>query len=280
MNCTNKNCGAPLPSHERFCVACGLDIGAPNVRKANESAEVAAVELRYSDELARSRAGGYHEALEQFENAMGGSIAIICMPPSRLLPLATDPNSLLSTFSLQIEGQSRVPEDNRFDQLRSSVEGVYFPNYWKYIRFASLSLSPIGHIAYGSCSVSIKDSSISTRASVFELPLFQFGKKYSIPPGDSVPFGHRATWERRGRLAVAKLGSKLSGGTVSLAEILLPTSADTLGDCIEVHVYGSLSRYSFEKVVMRKEKRTVDQLIQQAIFESLKENGVDVEMIP
>lgn len=279
MNCSSGECGAPLPLHERFCVACGKDAGAPNVRKANDPAEIAAVELRYSEQLARARDGGYGKAFDKFEQEAAESTAVVCMPSGRLLSLATDPNSLLSTFGLQIEGQSRVPQDNRFDNIRSSVEEAYFPNYSKFIRFAALSLSSVGHAAYGSCSISLKESAIIDRASLFEYPLFEFAEKFAVGLSKPIPFGHRATWGRRGRLAAAKLGSKLAVAGASNAEVLLPAPLDTLADCIEVHIYGPLNRYSFQKVVMLQEKRREDRAIQRAIFESLQRENVDVELV-
>lgn len=275
MKCLNRECGAPISAHERICTACGSDAGAPNVRAADEPDEIAAVDLRYSKQRAIASDDGYLQTITRFEQAVSASIAIICMKPTQLLQICSNASSVLSTFSLQVTGQARVPQDNRYDELRASVENAYFPNYAEYIRFGALSLSDTGHVAYGSCSVSLKDSAIISRASVFELPLFKFSQQHKIVLGDKIPPGHRASWGRRARLAVAKLGTKLADDRLDFHTLLLPDSTDTISDCIEVNIYGPLNQFSFEKVVIRSEKRREDKLIQKAVAENLARAGIE-----
>lgn len=279
ITCANKDCGAPLASHVRYCVACGQDADVPNVRAANSPVEIAALQTRYSGQLARASAAKYEDAFRSFENEAANSAAIICMSPARLQLLCSDPTSLMSTFGLQLEGESRVAQDNRFDGIRTSVEDAYFPNYSRQIRFAALSLSGEGHAAYGSCSVRLKDSAIANRATVFELPLFVFAEEHKIGLGKPIPPGFRATWGTRGKLAASKLGCAMIASEIDRAELLLPKPIDTLGDCIEVHIYGPLNRYSFECVVMHEERKREDRLLQRVILSSLKSVGVEVRIV-
>lgn len=280
MKCPNGGCGADIVRSQRHCIACGADIGAPNVRAANDSAEVSALGVRYADELRKAQDVGYEADFLRFVELLAQSKAVVCMPSSRLLTLASDPASLLSTFGLQIEGESRVPLDNRFDNIRASVEEAFFPNYSREIRFAALSLTDSGHAAYGACSVTLKDSSISNRATVFEFPLFKFAEVKSVKLSEAIPAGHRADWLGRSKLAAVKFDRRVEGmGDDQMAEILLPTPTDTVSDCVEVHIYGSLNRYSIAGVVMTPEKRRADILIQKAVVENLTEIGVSVRYV-
>ena len=276
--CPNPACTAPLAPHSRNCLACGRDVGAPNVRAAREPAEIDALNLRYKRRLHQAEKDGYEVAFAQFEQKTSSSTAVMCMPPSRLLALATSRDSILSTFTLQVQGEARVAQDNRFDKIRTSVEEAFFPNYSREIRFAALSLSAAGQIAYGSCSVTLKESAISERASVFECPLFEFTKQHNIRVGDDIPPGFRALWDERGKLAVVKVAPALADAKVDYAEVLLPDSGSTLGDCIEVHIFGPLNTYSFERILMRPEKRREDRFIQDSIRKKFAKLKISVDV--
>jgi hypothetical protein len=245
---------------------------------ANSPAEIAALETRCAQARTTADTRGHIEILAQLEEELGHSVAIISMPASRLQSLVADPESLLSTFSLQVEGQSRVPRDNRFDAIRASVEEAFFPNYSKEIRFAALSLTEVGHAAYGCCSARLKASAIQTRASLLDAPLFAFAQIHNIQLGTSIPEGHRAAWARKSKLATAKFGDKLPDGNIDFATLLLPKPTDTLTDCIEVHIFGPLHQLSFDHIHMTKATRKADRLIQRAILAALSDSDIQVEI--
>lgn len=281
INCSNHLCRAPLAPHLRDCVACGTEAGFPNVRAAESPDEVTALQLRYQNERSLAEKEDYLNQHEQFVLALGHSRAVIGMPISRLQPLIADPHALLSTYALQLEGQSRVPVDNRFDRQRSSVEGAFFPDYYKQIRFAALSLKDVGHVAYGRCSVAIKDSSIQARASVFESPLFAFAEKHKVTLGGDIPAGHRASWSQRARLAAIKFSRRISSAATidEMQSLLLPQSDDTLSDCVEVHVFGSISLHSIEKITFFPETDEEDRLMQQSVILRAKRQGINVDVV-
>lgn len=276
MRCPNRQCMSSLAPHMRECPACGSDGGFPNVRLATNSDEVVQLELRFSKEQVGANQKGYAEEFSKLFELASEANAIICMPSTRLLDLISD-SSLLSTFGLQLEGESRVAQDNRFDQIRSSVEEAYFPNFSKQIRFAALSLTDQGHSAYGQCSVSLKPSAISERASVFEMPLFEFAKSQSLNVGCKVPPGHRAPWAARGKLVCAKLGSHCAGlSSKEMAALLMPEPSDTLSDCVEVHIFGSINKFSIHKVVISNSTNRADELIALAVSEKLRDHGIEL----
>ncbi len=278
MVCQNRFCCAPLAPHLRDCVACGTEAGCPNIRAADSPDEVTALQLRYQRELSIAEQEGYLDQHNLFLSALDQSRAVIGMPISRLQPMVADPHALLSTYALQLEGQSRVPVDNRFDRQRSSVESAFFPDYYKHIRFAALSLKDVGHVAYGKCSVALKDGSIQARASVFDSPLFAFAQRHNVGLGTEIPAGYRASWDQRSRLAAIKFSRRIVGMTTidEMQGLLLPTSDDTLSDCVEVHVFGSISLHSIEKITFFPESDEEDRLMQQSVILRAKKQGINV----
>ena len=69
--------------------------------------------------------------------------------------------------------------------------------------------------------------------------------------GHEPPHGFRATWDDRGRLAIAKLHSKLASGMIDsdFAAVLMELKGDA-ADCdfAEVHIYGKLHLRLIESV--------------------------------
>lgn len=279
MRCPNRECTGVLAPNKKDCPACGCDGGAPNVRLAKETKEVVELELRLAKTKANAEAGGYSMDLDRLANLAERSEAVICMPSVRLQQLLSD-DSLLSTFGLQVDAQSRVPLDNRYDRLRSSVEGAVFPNFDKQIRFAALTISDVGQAAYGACSVVLKESAIASRSSVFEFPLFDFAKRGQLL-GQDIPVGHRATWENRGKLVCAKLGDHCQNLTdEQMADLILPTPTDTQSDCVEVHIFESINLHSISHVTITQPTQRADEVLQEFLLEQLIEKKIPARRKP
>lgn len=273
MKCPNRECTGSLAPHIRECPACGIDGGAPNVRLANHQDEIVQLELRFSRARVDADNAGYGQDFERLIALAAESDAVICMHSVRLQDLLNE-NSLLSTFGLQIDASSRVPLDNRYDAIRSSVESALFPNFDKHIRFAALTITDVGQSAYGACSVMLKKSAITSRASVFEFPLFDFadgGQKLGQP----IAVGHRASWENRSKLVGAKLGNKCRGlDNQQMANLLLPVPTDTQSDCVEVHIFQSINKHSIAHVTLTQPIEELDQVLQGILLEQLKRLGI------
>jgi hypothetical protein len=240
---------------------------------------VVELELRFSKARLAANDGGCGQDFDQFLELAERADAVVCMPPSRLLELL-NPTALYSTFGLQLEGETRVPQDNRFDSIRASVEEAFFPSYSKHIRFAALSLRDVGHESYGACSVTIKKGAIASRASVFEFPLVTFADRTGHPLGQPIPPGHRAVWDSRGKLAAAKLGMSCGGMNYGeMADLILPPPTDTLSDCIEVHIYGSFNVHSIARVAIITPKDPIEQAIQRALVGKLEQLNINTRVI-
>jgi hypothetical protein len=118
---------------------------------------------------------------------------------------------------------------------------LLFPEYSKKIVFAALSLDQRGDPYYGDFSITIRSDSIASRATVFHENSYWFLESRGIKAVGEVPAGYRTTWDDRGKLAVAKLSSKIAKGLKDNefpALLLHPSSSgNDDGDFIEVHIY-------------------------------------------
>src|SRR5690242_2288098 len=106
----------------------------------------------------------------------------------------------------------------------------------------------------------LKDVAIADRATVFEENSVSFCERHELGVARQLPAGHRATWEDRALLAIAKLEPKLAAGTTAkdFPGIVL---AECEQDFIEVHIFGSLSRKSIERIVARCPKSEADRIL-------------------
>lgn len=280
MKCPNRECTGSLAPHLRECPACGTDGGAPNVRLANKEDEVVQLEMRYSKARVEAADVNAEEHFDMLVTLASESDAVICMPSVRLLDLLRE-TSLLSTFGLQLEGESRIPQDNRFDSFRESVESALFPNFSKHIRFAALTISDVGQTAYGACSVLLKKSAIAGRTSVFEYPLFEFAVKTGQQVGQPIRPGHRASWANRAKLVASKFGAKCAGmGYEEMVDLILPKPTDTLSDCVEVHIFQSINRHSISHVTLTSPVEPVDEVLQAVLYEELQRQSISARIDP
>src|SRR3954467_12509387 len=120
MKC--PDCGKAVDAHALTCVTCGCFVGFPNVRAANHPDELSALNARY--QLARSAAAadGRSSTIDQFEQRLKTSAAVINTKVEDLHAFLANPKALYSTYSLGVKGQVRRPADPEQDQERRSVE--------------------------------------------------------------------------------------------------------------------------------------------------------------
>ena len=280
MECANPECEAGLPGHVRACLVCGRDAGFPNVRAARGIEEQPVAQARYEAAREASADGGYEDVFRQFELACSSAYAVICMGLSTVLYIVSSDNVLYATYYRQVDAAARIPEENSWDRARESVDSMMFPHYHREISFGALSLTGIGHTAYGPYSIVLKEVAIRDRTSVFHEPLFPFFRSRGIVVGDAVPPGFRATWSDRGRLAAAKHGSQLTAHTDpdDFQDLLLSPGGDTEGDCIEAHVYGPIHRRAIWRVMGTAPRRRADQILVKSLQRKLDEVGAELQL--
>jgi hypothetical protein len=180
---------------------------------------------------------------------LGNSVAVLNRPLGVLARLLSSDNELYSTFYQQVDSASRIPEDNRWDQARQAADAILFPFYFEHIRFGCLSLNGKGIPAYGEYSVTLHDHAIERRTSVFDQNSLSFVQEKRLVPGDPIPPGHRASWQRRGELAFAQCGERVSSNMSDdeFAAILIDLSG-TEPAFVEVDVYGPFNRRAVAKL--------------------------------
>ncbi len=277
MKCTN--CKEEVPMHVRSCVVCGADVGFPNVRAASTVEESSALQLRFDESKKHADSHGCSEILDSFRTAVANSSAVVCSSLSKVHELLSSDNLLYQTFYQVIGSEGRLPENNEWDKIRESIDSLLFPHYHEHIRFGSLSIDRKGLPGYGGYCMALKDVAIKDRATVFEENSILFIKKRRIVPGDELPYGYRATWERKDLLAAAKLGKRLTSVTKveEFSHILVSSSAKD-ADFIEVHIYGPIHRRSIEYLSGREPRERADKVLLKSVLQKLKDIGVSAEI--
>jgi len=109
------------------------------------------------------------------------------------------------------------------------------------IRYGALCSRLTGLHSYGEFCIVLNGHELQEYTSVFEENPFIFLKKHPYIPKQEpcIPYGYRATWENRSKLAVAKLGERITADTQpsDFPSLLTHCSEDKMqDDFIEVHI--------------------------------------------
>ncbi|HEY0324190.1 MAG TPA: hypothetical protein VGC66_24805 [Pyrinomonadaceae bacterium] len=275
------DCGNDIQQPAERCPHCGRPGYFWNVITATDSAERAALERRYQAAKRDAVSRKADSNLQDFENAIAGSKAVIARSESEVLRLASSNRQLYSTYYQQIEAGVRLPEGDQWDVLRELADTVLFPGYKKDMRFAALSLDGVGLSNYGACSIVFRDEMIAHRASVFEenSALFMERREIKITRNPNLPKGYRATWDERAKLCVAKLSGKIDSATRSdeYSALVLKQGATSEDDeFIEVHIWGPMTVLTMEKVVVTGPNPHYRATIVKAIKAKLAKHNVKV----
>jgi hypothetical protein len=270
------HCGNSIPLRWERCPHCALPGLFPNVRAAEAPAERKALARRYRRALREAADRGAGEKVAQFEEAVAGSKAVMARPVRELDRLIASDQELIFSYYELLTGQFRLPHGNQWDGLRGVADEALFQGYREHIRFAALSLDGQGLWSYGECSFVLRDRMIGHRASVYEENSAVSLEKHGYKP----PTGHRATWLERAKLGVAKLAGMIYLRTSRnhFAQLLLNAGKTSKEDrFVEVHVWGPMTIWSIERILVRKQRR---QALGKGLRERLKKAfGVKLEEI-
>ncbi|MCR4378655.1 MAG: hypothetical protein NUV50_11265 [Rhodospirillales bacterium] len=193
--------------------------------------------------------------LNDFGAAVEHSNVAISQPLALIAQLIKNQNHLYSTFYNQRDGRQRLPEENKYDLRRESVDTSFFPHYHDHIVFGALTLNDQGPPEYGGHSIILKEEMIAHRASVFDSNTYIFAEKHNLRITAPIPYGYRSSWSDRGKLAKAKLHHKISQTTQQsdYANILMGVASDDRNtDFLEVHIYRGFNRNAVKKVMFTK----------------------------
>lgn len=189
---------------------------------------------------------------------------------SEVFRLASGDDQLYTTFYRLIQAGVRLPADPKWNTERLNADIKMFPYYHGEVRMGALTLDNAGLLHYGDCHLIMNTAMIDFRTTLFTENTAAFSAKNSV-----IPSGHRATWENRGRLAVAKLGPTVTPltTTADLPAILKNDRTNTSDDSfLEAHLYGSVSMRTVEIVGISLAKKPAVRV--KALREKLKKRGV------
>lgn len=271
-----NDCGYAIPQHLTQCPHCGRPSLFPNVKQANTPAERQALQQRYQQAINSAGAAALPLLLQFENNVATQSQAVIARHASEVFQLAASENALYANFYQLVQAGVRMPSGDFWDAARAAVDSKLFNYYKEQIRFAALSLDGRGLNHYGDCFMTLKQHMIEHRASVFEENSVVFMHRLQIPVTAALPEGYLASWQERGRLAVAKLATMLAanGNAVDFPRLLLENGASAADDhFMEVHIFGSLSIHSVAEISWLNNGRG-SAVKRKALQEKLKKLGI------
>ena len=255
MNCAF--CTESIPDTVTECPHCGRPSLFPNVAAAAEPAGHARLMERAKEAAARAAVRGATDRVDDFAKELASAEAIINRYFGELFRLAWSDDQIYSTYYHRVNAGIQLPEGDSWNRLRGIADTILFGDHnKKSIRFAALSLDGEGLENYGDCSLTVKTSMISHRASVFEENAVIFMERQDVSGQKkfAVPLGFNAPWQDRIMLCLAKLSDQIQPGTspVDFPHILLHNGPTPEEDqFIEVHIWGSLTIRSLRRVIVR-----------------------------
>src|SRR5262245_57714593 len=175
-----EHCGLSLPRGWPTCPHCGRPGRYHNVEDAADEDERAALEERYHQAHKASVDRGAADRLRDFESALGASKAVLSRPLGFLLEFVQADNVVYATYYKLMRAGIRFPAGEKWDRLRTIADATLFAGFEDEIRFAALSLDGVGVRSYGACSITLRDSMIAHRASVFEENTVLFVEKMGV----------------------------------------------------------------------------------------------------
>jgi hypothetical protein len=242
-------CGHPVPLDWSLCPHCARPSLYPNVRAAEQETERKALAARHLRAVQDAEGRGCGDVVNAFAAAAGSSHAVLSRSLGEVEQLASSDRQLYTTYYKLLEAEVKLSDDDIWDPLRRLADEGLFPNYKEKIRFAALSLDGAGLPHYGECSLVLREEMIAHRASLLEDNSALLMKRVAY----NLPAGRRATWPERALLCVAKLADRLSPETTGAefpALLLRPGSRPEADELVEVHIWGPMSSWTFNRVVL------------------------------
>ncbi len=272
-------CKNEIPQPAERCPHCGRPGFFWNVIAAGEAAERVALDRRYQAAKADAVSRNAARNLQDFEDAVAGSKAVIARSEIEVNRLASSSRQLYATYYELTEAGISLPAGDEWNILRELADTVLFWKSKKHIRFGALSLDGVGLPNYGQCSLVLREEMISHRSSVFEenSAVFMERHKIKISRELKVPKGYKAAWVDRGKLCVAKLAGKIDShtGPDKYSALLLRQCATSKDDeFVEVHIFGAMTVLTMEQVIVTAPKRNQKATILKAIKFKLAKHGV------
>ena len=274
---TCAKCQLQINADSTTCPHCASPSLYPNVTAVSGAAERAALQARYELQVQRAEEQNRKDLLNTFESLAKSTRACISMPRWEIDRLVSKAGAVAATYFQQIEGNSRVPDNDEWDRLRRIADGAFFQSYGKAVHFAALSSHDRWLWHYGDGAIFFKDEMIEHRATVFEENTARWVRNcagsFEIPPGS------RATWADRHLLTVAKLGAEVLSADVNQDELILHNGMDSAHDSfLEVHILLGYSIQSVDAVIIKED--ALSPLTRQALIHQSSVGHFTYDVIP
>ncbi|HEX7333597.1 MAG TPA: hypothetical protein VF290_18990 [Pyrinomonadaceae bacterium] len=275
------DCKNEIPQPATSCPHCGRPGIFWNVIQANDDGERAELQSRYSAVKADALARGTDGPLQNFEDAIASSIAVIARSEVDVHRLANSSRQLYATYYQQLDAGVRLPDGDEWDVVREITDSLLFPKYKEHMRFAALSLDGIGLSNYGSCSIALRDDLIAHRASVVEENSVLFMERHGIKISRNadIPKGFKAIWSERDKLCVAKLARHIDSATTpnKYSSLLLKQGTSPEDDeFVEVHIFGSITVLTMAKITVTISHSGPRRTIMKALKAKLAKHGLSI----
>jgi len=231
-------------------------VGYPNVDAARTTRERDALDKNFDSAVSDCKSRGCEAQMMAFECAVrDNSKAVISKPLYEVVRLASSEKQLAVPYSRQIQGGLRLPDGDDWDVFRRVAGVALFCGYEDQIHFGLLSLDERGSSYYGDMHLVLRTERISDRASTFVENSGAYVTRLQVTELTRLPPGLRADWAARGKLAAAKIYRQIDQHTKpnDHARLLMqPGATGWDDDFIEVHIYGTISIGTVEKVVCER----------------------------
>jgi hypothetical protein len=223
-------CGNEIPLNVTLCVVCSASVGFPNVRYAARKEERDALEQRLADARISAKARGTADKLTAFGQSVARSKTVISRSQGDLDNLLRGDGELMQAFHPAVRAGLRVPKNNAYDPQRDENDSRVSPIFYDRLHFGALSIDGKGVPHYGGCAITLREDMTAKRTTVFEENPVTFVRA-DPKRRERIPYGYRAVWDDRHKLAMAKLEPKIEEGTQDeeFAQILMEPDG-TAGD--------------------------------------------------
>ncbi len=278
-----EKCGTPLAASSRNCTTCNADAGFPNVRSSCTEENLNALSQSYEEALVRATSKG---VLSEFATLSGvtenESGVVVAMTGTIALTLLKNPETIYSNYENLTRSGTRKPAREMDDRHRLEVGALIFGSYSNEIRYGVLSLTTAGLPTYGDVFCRLRNVAVANRTSFLETNSFEFVRSHNIGVDDEIPAGYRAQWQDRHKLALAKLGDRLTGGQskTEFQDLLVESDGkDRNNDSfIEAHIFGGFDKNAIESLEINTEKThsRTDQLLLDVVTSTFAEMGVKI----
>ncbi len=264
-------CGELNERNADVCKQEGHSMGSVNVNIYSDPYFREGLEERYRVETA---AAGSSNTLLEFEQAIcDEGQAIINIGLESLCDLINQKQDYLP-YRMAVEQGKRGKKLFLQDKDRCVVEDSFYGIDGGKIVYAALALDDNGLMSYGKQTIVLKTKNIAQRTTMFERDtyfLFDDFVNRGWKVRGTIPVGHSAIWEDRGKLAVCKHGAELAASDPKpdFAALILQPETDQIGDeFLELHIFNKVNPVVFDRIIIREKPKTSYQQLQLDILKA------------